>query len=392
VIRPLVRPDWAQWAPGAGLQPWTIGVEEEVMLLDGDHHLAYVIDDLLPRLSPGLAASAAAETHAGTLELATGVHTNPADAVAELALLRAQLRDELADVGLHPGAAGTHPMSEWQQTRVSAGARYQLLESSMRDLARREPTFALHVHIGLPDPETAVEVVNRMRAHLPVLLALSANSPFLRGHDTGFASARTPLFQAFPRVGIPRSYRSYDDWVGAIAPLIDAGAVPESTFFWWDVRLQPRLGTVEVRIMDAQTSLDDLAALVALTQALVVAEATDRLAPRKLVDSPEVLDENRFLAARDGMDAELVDPRTSSRIPVREAVEEIVDATSLHARRLGSIDQLELVAALADDPPAERQRRHAEDGGLAGVVAALADEFCDPCTAGSDSSGSMIAR
>jgi carboxylate-amine ligase len=376
-VRRFSRPDWAQWATGGDSPPWTIGVEEEVMLLDRHHSLAYVIDDVLPRLSPSLAASAAAETHAGTIELATGVHSQVTDAVAELAGLRERLRGELADVGLQAAATGTHPLSEWQQTRVSAGARYQLLEASMRDLTRREPTFALHVHVGIPDPETAVEVVNRMRVHLPMLLALSANSPFLRGRDTGFASARTPLFQAFPRVGIPRRFHGYDDWVAAIGPLIDAGAVPESTFFWWDVRLQPRLGTVEVRIMDAQTSIDHLAALVALTQALVVMEATDRLAPSRLVDSPEVLDENRFLAARDGMDAQLVDPRTSSRIPVRELVDEIVDSTRLYARRLGCADELELVAQLADEPPAERQRaRASEPEGLPGVVATMAGAFC----------------
>jgi carboxylate-amine ligase len=391
-VRRFSRPDWAQWAAGAESRPWTIGVEEEVMLLDRRHALAYVIDDLLPRLSPGLAASAAAETHAGTLELATGVHSHVPDAVGELAALRERLREELGEAGLQAAAAGTHPMSEWQQTRVSAGARYQLLEASMRDLTRREPTFALHVHVGIPDPDTAVEVVNRMRVHLPMLLALSANSPFLRGRDTGFASARTPLFQAFPRVGIPRRFRDYDDWVAAIAPLIDAGAVPESTFFWWDVRLQPRLGTVEVRIMDAQTSIDGLAALVALTQALVVMEATDRLAPSRLVDSPEVLDENRFLAARDGMDAQLVDPRTSSRVPVRELVDESVEAARLYARRLGCAEELELVGRLADEPPAEHQRAVAnEPDGLPGVVAAMADAFCTSCAA-SPGAGSVIAH
>jgi carboxylate-amine ligase len=391
-MRRAARPEWALWREDAAAAPWTLGVEEEVMLLDADCSLAYVIDDLLPRLSPGLAASSAAETHAGTLELATGVHRSVGGAVGELLGLREQLHDELSEVGLRVAAAGTHPLSEWQHTRVSAGARYQLLESSMRDLTRREPTFALHVHVGIPDAETAVEVANRMRAHLPVLLALSANSPFLRGRDTGFCSTRTPLFQAFPRVGIPRRYRGYDDWVGAIAPLIDAGAVPEATFFWWDVRLQPRLGTVEVRIMDAQTSLEGLAALVALTQSLVAIEATDRLAPERLVDSPEVLDENRFLAARDGMAAQLVDPRTGGRIPVREVVEEIVDATRTHARRLGCLDELELVLRLADDPPAERQRALAEDtAGIAGVVPAMADTFCDPCGAGADP-GRAVAR
>jgi carboxylate-amine ligase len=380
------RPEWAEWRTGHARPAWTVGIEEEVMLLDpGTWSLAYVIDDLLPILSPGLAASVAAETHAGTLELATGVHGTVSEAVLELAGLREQLTDELSAAGLCPAAAGTHPMSEWQDTRVSAGARYQLLESSMRELTRREPTFALHVHVGVPDPEVAMEVLNRMRAHLPLLLALSANSPFLRGRRTGFASSRTPLFQAFPRVGIPRRFRSYDHWVASIAPMIDAGAVPEATFFWWDVRLQPRLGTVEVRIMDAQTGLEDVEALVALIQALVVMEATDRFAPEKLLDSPEILDENRFLAARDGMQAEFVDPRTRSRTPVRLLVEELVDSAGLYARRLGSLAELDMVEQLADDPPEQRQRAVARGtAGPAGVPRALSAAFCDWRAAGVD--------
>jgi carboxylate-amine ligase len=351
-----------------------------------------VIDDLLPTLSPQLAASVAAETHAGTLELATGVHRTVGAAVLELASLREQLTDELAAAGLCAAAAGTHPMSEWEDTRVSAGARYQLLEASMRDLTRREPTFALHVHVGVPDPEVALDVVNRMRAHLPLLLALSANSPFLRGRDTGFASSRTPLFQAFPRVGIPRRFRSYDDWVGSIAPLIDAGAVPESTFFWWDVRLQPRLATVEIRIMDAQTGLEDVEALVALIQSLVVMEATDRFAPERLLDSPEILDENRFLAARDGMEAEFVDPRTRSRVPARLMVEELVDCAKLYARRLGCLPELERVEQLADDPPEERQRAAARgSAGPAGVTRAMSAAFCDWRAVIADRGGTAVA-
>jgi carboxylate-amine ligase len=377
--RTYPRPEWAQWQSSPGLPAWTVGVEEEVMLLDPTTwSLAYVIDDLLPSLSPELAASVAAETHAGTLELATGVHRRVSDAVLELAGLREMLSDELADAGLRPAAAGTHPTTQWQETRVSGGARYQLLEASMRDLAYREPTFALHVHVGVPDPETAVDVVNRMRAHLPMLLALSANSPFLRGRATGFASNRIPLFQAFPRVGIPRRFRSYDHWVSSIAPLIDAGAVPEATFFWWDVRMQPRLGTIEVRIMDAQTSLDDVAALVALTQALVVMEATDRYASEQLLSSAEVLDENRFLAARDGMEAHLVDPRTRTRVPVRVLVAELLDAARLYAGRLGCLAELELIEQLAEDPPEQRQRAAARgERGLSGVVQALSAAFCD---------------
>ena len=373
------RPDWAHWRSDPATPDWTVGVEEEVMLLDpSTWSLAPVIDELLPSLSRGLAQSVAAETNAATVELATGVHTQVDDAIAELESLREQLRLELATVGLRAATAGTHPMSEWEDSRVSAGARYQLLEASLRDLTRREPTFALHLHVGVPEPELGLQVMNRMRVHLPLLLALSANSPFLRGRETGFASTRTPLFQAFPRVGLPRRYDSYDEWVQSIAPMIDAGAVPESTFFWWDARLQPRLGTIEIRIMDAQTSLAETAALVALARALVVAEATDRVAPDRLIRAPEVLEENRFLAARDGMAAEFVDPRTRSRVPARVLAEEMVECMRLYATRLGCLDELLGVQRLIDEPPAERQRSTADDRGFEGVVPVLSEAFCAP--------------
>ncbi|HEX6713677.1 MAG TPA: YbdK family carboxylate-amine ligase [Thermoleophilaceae bacterium] len=376
-MRTHKRPDWAHWRSDPATPDWTIGVEEEVMLLDAaTWSLAPVIDELLPSLSRELAASAAAETNAATVELATGVHTRVDDAIAELGSLRERLWLELTTVGLRAATAGTHPMSEWEDSRVSAGARYQLLEASLRDLTRREPTFALHLHVGIPEPELALQVLNRMRVHLPLLLALSANSPFLRGRETGFASTRTPLFQAFPRVGLPRLYDCYDEWVHSIAPMIDAGAVPESTFFWWDARLQPRLGTIEIRVMDVQTSLHETAALVALARSLVMAEATDRVAAERLVRAPEVLEENRFLAARDGMAAEFVDPRTRNRVPARVLAEEMLECMRLYATRLGCLDELLALRQLIENPPAERQRMLAEDHGVAAIVPALSQAFC----------------
>jgi glutamate---cysteine ligase / carboxylate-amine ligase len=375
-VRSHKRPDWAHWRSDPATPDWTLGVEEEVMLLEpATWSLVPVIDELLPSLSRELASSVAAETNAATLELATGVHRRVGEAFAELASLRERLRLELATVGLRAAVAGTHPMHESKDSRVSAGARYQLLEASLRDLTRREPTFALHVHVGVPEPELALQVLNRMRVHLPLLLALSANSPFARGQETGFASARTPLFQAFPRVGLPRQYDSYDDWVQSIVPMIDAGAVPEPTFFWWDARLQPRLGTIEVRVMDAQTSLHDAAALVALVQSLVVAEATDRVAAERLIRAPEVLDENRFLAARDGMEAEFVDPRTRNRVPARVLAEEMVECMRLYASRLGCLDELLGVRRLIDSPAAERQRAVADAQGVEHVAEALGEAF-----------------
>ena len=209
--------------------------------------------------------------------------------------------------------AGTHPLAHGHEVEVSAGARYQLLHEGLRVLARREPTFALHVHVGVPDPDLAIRAVDRLRAHLPLILALSANSPFWAGRDTDMASVRTPLFQAFPRAGVPRRCGSYETYVERLDVLLRAGAFPEPTFVWSDVRLQPRFGTVEVRVADAQTGVAEVGAIAAVIQALVRIEATDELADEALVEAQEVIEENRFLAARDGMAAELVDPAAGAR-------------------------------------------------------------------------------
>jgi carboxylate-amine ligase len=215
-----------------------------------------------------------------------------------------------------------------------------------------------------------------MRAHLPVLLALSANSPFWQGRDTGLASARTPLFQAFPRVGIPRAFRDYAEFVEAVDLLVATEALPDATYLWWDVRLQPRYGTVEVRIMDAQGDLDATRALVALVQCLVRLEAGEGLAPEALVHAPEALDENRFLAARDGAEAALVDPVRRRRVPLATVVAELLDACGDVAGELGCAAELALVPALLADPPSERQRRLAQGPErLRGLVAALAADL-----------------
>jgi carboxylate-amine ligase len=356
---------------------WSVGAEEEVMLLSPDGwQLAQSIDDVLPALSPQLGPSVSAETHAGALELATAAHRTPGGVIADLSMLRRGLVRELAPLGLRAGVAGTHPMAEWRDMRVSGGARYQLLRGTLRDLVRREPTFALHVHVAVRHPEVAVDVANRLRAHLPLLLALSANSPFWRGRDSGFASTRSPQFQAFPRSGIPRRFDSYADWVETVRTLIDAGAFPEPTFLWWDVRLQPRFGTIEVRIMDAQSTLGDVGALVALTQAVARLEAYERYAPDALLDAPEVIAENRFLAARDGIGAELIDPGARRRVSVRVAARDLLDAARPHALELGGLPELEGVHELLESPPAERQRALARrPGGLPGLVETLSAEF-----------------
>jgi glutamate---cysteine ligase / carboxylate-amine ligase len=364
--------DWARWVPS---EPFTLGVEEEVMLLDpAGWDLAQRIDDVLPRLPGDLAHHMSAETHQGAIELATEPRGTVADAVAQLAALRARLAAELGALGLVAAVAGTHPTAVWQDTRVSPSSRHQLISQTMGELARREPTFALHVHVGVDDPERAIGVVNRLRAHLPLLLALSANSPFWQGRDARLASARTAVFGAFPRTGIPRRFASYEDWRATVDVLIRCGAFPEPTFLWWDVRPQPRYGTVEVRIMDAQTTVTHTAALAALVQALARWAVVDGPAPDGPAEAAEVLAENRFLAARDGVAAEFVDPVRGDRRPVTEQVDELLCVLRPHAEALGCGAELAGVAGLMARTGAGAQRVLARDG-IDAVVPALAARF-----------------
>ncbi|MEJ7798642.1 MAG: YbdK family carboxylate-amine ligase [Solirubrobacteraceae bacterium] len=371
--RPAATTPWSKWRHGS---EYTLGVEEEVMLLDPrDWSLAPAIDDVLEALPAALRDHVSSETHSSAVELRTGVHATVAGAVGELAELRSQLGAVLSSLGLAAGVSGTHPSAVWHEMRVSSRERHQAVYGSMRELARREPTFALHVHVGLPSGEAGIAAFNRLRAHLPILLALSANSPFWQGRDTGLASARTPLFQAFPRVGIPRTFGSYGEYVRAVNLLLDCGAFPDHTYLWWDVRPQPRLGTVEVRIMDAQSTLDATAGLVALVQSLARLELVDGHADTALVHAPEVLDENRFLAARDGVDAELVDPVRNRAVSVADIVAGLMISCAPHARELGCAAELKHVAGLLVDNGTARQRRLGERDGLVGLVADLAADF-----------------
>lgn len=373
---PGTLPAWATWAEPHDLGPYTVGIEEEVMLLDQlTWALAHRIDSVLPRLPHGSSQSFTGETHGSALEIQTGVHARIGDAIEELAALRGELDATLRPLAMRAASAGTHPFAVWQEIVVSAGERYQFVYGSMRELARREPTFGLHVHVGVPDPEDAIHATNRLRTHIPLLLALSVNSPFWQGRDTGLASARTPLFQAFPRVGIPRAFAGYAEYVESVDVLIRSDAVPEPTFLWWDVRPQPRFGTVEVRIMDAQTTLPDSGAIAALVQCIVRAEVEGE-EPLERPMPQEVISENRFLAARDGIEAELIEPELGRRVPARELLADLVAVCRPHAEALGCREELERVVALGERTGAQRQLELSRRlGSLPRVVAVLADDF-----------------
>ncbi len=348
------------------------------MLLDPQTwSLAQSSDQVLARLSDELSAHTFPETHAAVIELATGIHPNLDGVVAELTALRDRLARELGAMGLSVAGAGTHPLTVRGETEVSGARRYRALDESLRVLARREPTMALHVHVSVPSPEDAVRLLNGLRGHIPVLLALSANSPFWQGRNSGFASARTLLFQAFPRTSIPRAFADYADYVRAVDALIAPGAIPDPSFLWWDVRLQPGLGTVEVRVMDAQTRVQDVAPLVALIQSLACHELEGERS--SVMPSPEVLAENRFLAARDGMDARLIDSEARRLVPVREILDCLLADCREAAVALGCAGALDRVWHLAAANGSECQRALvADEGDLDHLVANLAHRFLAP--------------
>jgi carboxylate-amine ligase len=365
---------WANWNESA---PYRLGIEEELMLLDVDDlSLTERIDDVVQALPAELERHVATETHQAAAEIATDPHAAVGPVVAQLGALREAMSDVAEGLGIQTAAAGTHPFATWDGVHVTTDERHQLIRRTMRSLAQREPTFALHVHVGVADPGDAIELMNRLRVHVPLLLALSGNSPYWQGRDAGFASTRTMIFQAFPRTGLPRRFRTYEEWVDVVEVLLRSDAIPEPTFLWWDLRPQPRLGTVELRVMDAQRTPAETAALAALVQAVARLELEERHTAEGVLDADEALAENRFLAARDGVDAALIDPIERRRVPVRSLLERLVAAAAPHARALGCADELDGVWALADRPGAARQRAVVRDGGsMSDVVADLIAAF-----------------
>jgi len=276
------------------------------------------------------------------LEIATEPCGSVAEAAAQLVALRRQVRDSAGRKGLCIGSAGTHPYAMWEDQRIVARPRYRDLVSALRFVARQELIFGMHVHVGLDDPEKAIHVANGMRVHVPVLLALSANSPFWRADSTGLVSTRTPIFRAFPRVGIPPAYEDWDDYRRRIGFMVDSGVMEDYTYLWYDVRPHPNLGTVEIRACDAQTRVEHTIALTALIQAMVKELAEHFDAGKQLSDYPwEMLDENKWLASRHGLDGELVDLPSSERVASRELARRLLERLRGHAEDLGGADALD---------------------------------------------------
>ena len=229
----------------------------------------------------------------------------------------------------------------WEDQRIVSRPRYSDLVAGLQFVARQELIFGIHVHIGLDDPDKAIHVTNGMRVHLPLLLALSANSPFWRADSTGLLSTRTPIFRAFPRVGIPPRYDDFEDWTKRIKFMVESKVIEDYTYLWYDVRPHPNFGTVEIRVMDSQTRVEHTVALAALVQAMVKELAEHYEAGKDLGRYPyEMLDENKWLAARHGLEGELVDLPKRDRVRTKDLVHRLIERLHPHADELGSAGDL----------------------------------------------------
>jgi glutamate---cysteine ligase / carboxylate-amine ligase len=348
---------------------FSLGVEEELLMgAPASLRPWGGTDAVLAALEPKV-GSIAGEVSDGVLELITPV-CDSAGCVVEVL---EDLRREAGGVASLLGA-GVHPLARFGEVRLRAGERYEQISETMRGVMRQTPHCGVHVHVGMPDAATVIRACNGMRKWMPLLQALSANSPYWYGRDSGLASARSVICNSFPRAGIPPEFADYADFAITVEDLRALGECPDYSFLWWDVRPHPRLGTLEIRILDAQSSLDDLAGLIALVHCLAVHEATSRPQRGARV---AVVRELTFRAARDGLDAQLV--VDGALRPAREVACHAGALAGAYAADLGCWDELMLVHRLLErGNGAQRQRRHEREGGLPLVLRRLAEETAAP--------------
>jgi carboxylate-amine ligase len=341
---------------------FTVGAEEELLLVDADHRLRSTpATSLVERLGAACTrvGTVSSELYAAEIEFATAVCEDATGVGTCLASARAAL----ARAGGRALAVGVHPAGRFGDAALTDGPRYEAIGASFAGLLRT-PTAAFQVHVGLPDPEAAIAAYRGLRNQLAVLSALAAGSPFWHGRDSGLASARWGVINSYPRGGVPPSVTSWEEYVALAEAVAAAAEVPDYTHVWWDVRVQPRFGTVEVRVMDAQPSLHTAAGLTALVQG-VVRHAVERPCT---VDLPSaVLGENDFRVARHGLETTITD-LDGTLHPVRQLARRMV----ARARAVLDDDQVAALQAvdqlLGDEPEYVRQRRLHAEGGMPALL------------------------
>jgi len=357
-----------------GARPRLVGLEEELMLLDpGTLDLAPCAQQVLATLAGDTRFKP--ELPAAQIENVTVPRRTIGRAAADLRAARGDLAAALEGQAL-VAAAGVHPFAD-ALGELNNGARYTALGAQFASIARRQLVFGLHVHVSLRGADLAVTVHDALRSYLPELAALAANAPFYEGRDSGLASVRPRISAMLPRQGVPPALGDWDAFERALQWGASAGVLPDARRWWWELRLHPTFGTIEVRVADAQTTTGETAAVAAVVHALVTWLAQRAEAGEPLAVAPTWrIAENSFRAGRDGLNAEFADLQSGDREPVRERLERLLDELAPVAVGLGCAAELEHARALAAGPGgAVRQRAEAQRGDLDGLVAWLAERL-----------------
>ncbi|HEX9953409.1 MAG TPA: glutamate--cysteine ligase [Rubricoccaceae bacterium] len=354
----------------------TLGVEIELQILDPQTcNLKQGSTLILDRV--GDHPKVKQELTQSTIEVITGICNNVAETTADLAGSMRELYALGDEMGLTFASAGTHPFGQWRDQKIFPNDRYQALVDKIQWPARRLLIYGLHVHVGVSSGEKAIVVMNALTTYLPHLLALSASSPFIDFEDTGLASARSKIFEAMPTAGLPYRLANYGEFQTFMNTLVRARAIESVREIWWDIRPHPGFGTLEIRICDAPSTLREIAALTALVQCLVVVlgERYEAGVPMGILQ-PWILRENKWRAARHGLDADVITDNEGHHGPLRDLVPDLVARLAPVAERLGCSEQLAAVHEMVANASYERQRaRYAETNRLPDVVAMLAEEL-----------------
>jgi glutamate---cysteine ligase / carboxylate-amine ligase len=360
--------------------PFTLGIEEELMICDAETlELSQSIEVILGDLPDDLRGEVKPELMQSVLEVATSPCGSVAEAGEQLRELRRTVRRVAARNGLAIGAAGTHPAALYEEQLIVDRPRYRELAAELSWIAEQELIFGTHVHVGIDDAEKAIYVADGMRGYLPLLLGMSSNSPLWRGRTTGMMSSRTPVFRAFPRVGIPPYYGTWDIYSHRVEQMMRGGAIPDYTYLWWDVRPHPNLGTVELRVFDQQTRIEHTIGFAALSQALAHRLAADYDEGVPSIEHPhELIDDNKVRAAVVGIEGKLIDFDHGLEVPGERMARGVIDDLSEHAAELGCGAELALLCDLVENGTGARRQLnwlsdHGEIGGLMTEVVAATD-------------------
>jgi carboxylate-amine ligase len=361
----------------------SLGVEVELELVDRTtRELTSAASDILTELGAPHGEEghpkAKHELFECTVEIITGICTTVAEARADLEGTLAEVRAAADKRGLDVLCSGTHPFSRWSNQTISPNPRYATLISEMAWMAERLQIFGVHYHVGVRSPEKAVAISNALAAYIPHFLALSASSPYWSGHDTGLASSRSKVFEGLPTAGLPAQLVSWDEFEQFMETLVCAEAIGTIREVWWDIRPHPDFGTVELRMCDGIPTMGEVAALAALAQSLV--DWLDSLIDGGYtlpLPKEWIVRQNKWRAARYGLECDLIVGERGNRMPIREAIASLLEELEPTARRLGCETELASVNAILDRGASyERQRRVVADGGsLVDVVSSLVAEM-----------------